>query len=70
MSLPYHLGNGWFGGFLPLIATALTASAWSKRTFGSAAMYTGLIYPVAVCLVTLVVGGLFIRETKDHKIDA
>jgi MFS family permease len=70
MSLPYHLGNGWFGGFLPLIATALTASAWAKRTFGSGAIYTGLIYPIAVCVLTLIVSGLFIRETKDHKIDA
>jgi MFS family permease len=70
MSLPYHLGNGWFGGFLPLIATALTASAWAKRTFGSGAIYTGLIYPTAVCVLTLIVSGLFIRETKDHKIDA
>jgi MFS family permease len=70
MSLPYHLGNGWFGGFLPLIATAVTASAWAASTFGAGAIYTGLIYPIAVCVVTLVVGGLFIRETKDHKIDA
>jgi MFS family permease len=69
MSLPYHLGNGWFGGFLPLIATSVMASDWAKATFGSGAIYTGLIYPIAVCLVTLVVGGLFIRETKDHKID-
>lgn len=70
MSLPYHLGNGWFGGFLPLIATAVTASAWASGTFGDGAIYTGLIYPISVCLITLVVGGLFIRETKDHKIDA
>lgn len=70
MSLPYHLGNGWFGGFLPLIATAVTTSAWAKATFGGGAIYTGLIYPIAVCLVTLVVGGLFIRETQGHKIDA
>jgi MFS family permease len=70
MSLPYHLGNGWFGGFLPLIATAVTASAWATSTFGAGAIYTGLIYPIAVCVVTLVIGGLFIRETKDHKIDA
>jgi MFS family permease len=70
MSLPYHLGNGWFGGFLPLIATAVTASAWAKDTFGSGAIYTGLIYPIAVCLVTLVVGGLYIKETKDHRIEA
>jgi MFS family permease len=69
MSLPYHLGNGWFGGFLPLIATAVTTSAWAKDNFGDNARYTGLIYPIAVCLVTLVIGGLFIRETKDHRID-
>ena len=69
MSLPYHLGNGWFGGFLPLIATAVTTSAWARETFGAGAIYTGLLYPIAVCLMTLVVGGLFIRETKDHKID-
>jgi MFS family permease len=69
MSLPYHLGNGWFGGFLPLIATAVTASDWAKSTFGSGAIYTGLIYPIAICLVTLVVGGSLIRETKDHRIE-
>jgi len=69
MSLPYHLGNGWFGGFLPLIATALTASEWAKNTLGENAIYAGLIYPIAVCLLTLVVGGLMIRETKNHKID-
>jgi MFS family permease len=69
MSIPYHLGNGWFGGFLPLIATAVTASSWAKDNFGSGAIYTGLIYPIAVCLVTLVVSSLFIHETKDHKID-
>ncbi len=70
MSIPYHLGNGWFGGFLPLIATAVTTSVWAKTTFGAAAMYTGLIYPIGVCLVTLIVGGLFIHETKDHRMDA
>jgi MFS family permease len=68
MSLPYHLGNGWFGGFLPLIATAVTASDWAKETFGKGAIYTGLIYPMVICLVTLVVGGVYIKETKDHKI--
>jgi len=69
MSVPYHLGNGWFGGFLPLIATAVTASAWAKDSFGPNSILTGLIYPIGVCIVTLIVGGLFIRETKDHKID-
>jgi MFS family permease len=70
MSLPYHLGNGWFGGFLPLIATALTTSTWAKESFGGGAIYTGLIYPIVVCVVTVVIGGLFIRETREHKIDA
>jgi MFS family permease len=70
MSVPYHLGNGWFGGFLPLIATWVTASEWAKSTFGSGAIYAGLIYPIAVCIVTLIIGGLFIKETKDHHIDA
>jgi MFS family permease len=69
MSLPYHLGNGWFGGFLPLIATAVMGSTWAKVTFGAGSIYTGLLYPIAVCLLTVLVGGLFIRETKDHKID-
>jgi MFS family permease len=69
MSLPYHLGNGWFGGFLPLIATATTTSTWAKTTFGDGAIFTGLIYPIAVCLVTAAVSALFIHETKDHKID-
>jgi MFS family permease len=69
MSVPYHLGTGWFGGFLPLIATAVTASAWAKQRFSAGAMFAGLIYPVAVCIMTLVVGALCIRETKDHRID-
>jgi len=70
MSLPYHLGNGWFGGFLPLIATAVTASDWAKNTFGAGAIYTGLIYPIVICIVTLIVGGMLIKETKDHRIEA
>jgi MFS family permease len=69
MSLPYHLGNGWFGGFLPLIATAVTTSAWARASFGAGAIYTGLIYPIAICLMTVLVGGLLVRETKDHRID-
>jgi MFS family permease len=70
MSLPYHLGNGWFGGFLPLIATAVTASDWAKSSFGPGAIFTGLIYPIGVCLLTLLVGTIFVRETRDHHIDA
>jgi MFS family permease len=69
MSLPYHLGLGWFGGFLPLIATATSTSDWARNTFGSNAIYSGFIYACGVCLMTAIVGSLLIRETKDHKID-
>ncbi|HEU4418637.1 MAG TPA: MFS transporter [Planctomycetota bacterium] len=60
MSLPYHIGNGWFGGMLPLLATAMVAS--------SGDIYFGLWYPIIVALMTVVVGGLFLRETKDRSI--
>ncbi len=70
MSVPYHLGNGWFGGFLPLIATAVTTSDWAKQHFGSSAIYTGLIYPIGICLLTIVINAAFVHETRDHRIDA
>jgi MFS family permease len=69
MSLPYHLGLGWFGGFLPLIATATSTSDWAQETFGSNAIYTGFIYACGVCVMTAIIGSLLIKETKDHKID-
>jgi MFS family permease len=69
MSVPYHFGNGWFGGFLPLIATAVTTSDWAKQNFGSGAMYTGLIYPIAICFLTIIVNGFFVHETKDQRIE-
>jgi len=56
MSLPYHLGNGWFGGMLPLVATAMVAASGN--------IYAGLWYPVAVAAGTLVIGAAFLRETK------
>jgi MFS family permease len=61
MSLPYHIGNGWFGGMLPLTATALVAANGN--------IYAGLWYPVIVAFATFVVGLLFVRETKDHQIN-
>ncbi|MBI1650050.1 MHS family MFS transporter [Hyphomicrobium sulfonivorans] len=61
MSLPYHIGNGWFGGMLPLLATAIVA--WSGN------IYAGLWYPVIVALVTFVIGLLFLPETKDRNLD-
>jgi hypothetical protein len=60
MSLPYHIGNGWFGGMLPLLATAMVAASGN--------IYYGLWYPVVVAAMTLVIGTLFLRETKDHKV--
>jgi hypothetical protein len=56
MSLPYHLGNGWFGGFLPSIAFAMIAYTGN--------IYSGLWYPVVVCVMTAVIGTLFLRETR------
>src|ERR1700754_184554 len=57
MSLPYHIGNGWFGGFVPTIGFMLVA--WKGD------IYYGLWYPVVVALMTFVIGLFFVRETKD-----
>jgi len=56
MSLPYHIGNGWFGGMLPLLATAVVAAQGD--------IYAGLWYPIIVAVMTLVIGTLFLRDTK------
>src|SRR5204862_1832066 len=57
MSLPYHIGNGWFGGMLPLLATAIVAATGD--------IYAGLWYPIGVAVMTLVIGFIFLRDTKD-----
>ena len=57
MSLPYHIGNGWFGGLLPTTAFAIVAQTGD--------MYNGLWYPIIVAGMTFVIGMLFIKETKD-----
>lgn len=57
MSLPYHIGNGWFGGFLPTTTFAIVAAKGD--------IYAGLWYPVAIATMTLVIGALFLKETKD-----
>jgi len=62
MSLPYHLGNGWFGGFLPTTSFAMVAA--------SGDIYYGLWYPVVVAGLTFVIGFFFIRETRHADIDA
>ncbi|MGC3963151.1 MAG: MFS transporter [Rhodocyclaceae bacterium] len=60
MSLPYHIGNGWFGGFLPTTAFAMVAATGD--------IYYGLWYPIVVALITFVVGIFFVPETKDRDI--
>lgn len=62
MSLPYHIGNGWFGGLLPTTAFAIVAQTGN--------MYNGLWYPIIIAGVTFVIGTLFIKETKDVDIYA
>jgi MFS family permease len=61
MSLPYHIGNGWFGGFLPTTAFAIVA--------GTGNIYNGLWYPIAIAAATFVIGMLFLPETHKRSID-
>jgi MFS family permease len=60
LSLPYHIGNGWFGGFLPATVFAIVAATGN--------IYSGLWYPIIVASMSLVVGLLFLPETKDRDI--
>jgi MFS family permease len=62
MSLPYHIGNGWFGGLLPSFCFAITVQTGN--------IYNALWYPIVVALMSLVVGAIFVRETKDTDIYA
>lgn len=62
MSLPYHIGNGWFGGLLPTTAFAIVAQTGN--------MYNGLWYPIIIAAMTFVIGTLFVKETKDVDIYA
>ena len=57
MSLPYHIGNGWFGGFLPTTAFAMVAATGD--------IYSGIWYPVSIAIVSIIVCVLFVRETKN-----
>jgi len=60
MSLPYHIGNGWFGGFLPTTAFAMVAATGN--------IYYGLWYPIAIAVMTVVIGVIFVKEGKDVNI--
>jgi hypothetical protein len=62
MSLPYHIGNGWFGGFLPPIAFAIVAKTGN--------IYSGLWYPVIIAVITLIIGTLFVKETRNVNIES
>jgi MFS family permease len=62
MSLPYHIGNGWFGGFLPAISFSIVAAQGN--------IYSGLWYPIIIATMTFIVGVLFVKETKDVDIYA
>ena len=62
MSLPYHIGNGWFGGFLPPVAFAVVAATGN--------IYDGLWYPIIIASITLVIGTLFVKETRGNDINA
>jgi len=75
LSLPYHLGNGEFGGWLPFIASFMVASAVSGGIFAGLAsvtpggeIFVGLWYPIVVSIMSLIIGGLWVRETKDVRI--
>ena len=60
LSLPYHIGNGWFGGFLPATVFAIVAATGN--------IYSGLWYPIVVAAMSFVVGLIFLPETKDRDI--
>ena len=60
VSLPYHIGNGWFGGFLPATVFAIVAATGN--------IYSGLCYPIAVAAMSFVVAVIFLPETKDRDI--
>jgi uncharacterized membrane protein YccC len=61
MSLPYHIGNGWFGGFLPTVSFAMVAVTGD--------VYYGLWYPIVVALVCAVIGFFCLPETKDRELN-
>ena len=61
MSLPYHIGNGWFGGFLPTVSFSLVVFTGD--------IYYGLWYPIVIALMTFVIGGLFLPETKGKELE-
>lgn len=68
MSIPYHLGNGEFGGLTPLVATWLSTWWLTQHPGSTNARFMGLVWPIAVAAMTFLVGALFLPETKDRRI--
>lgn len=68
MSIPYHLGNGEFGGLTPLVATWLSTWWLAQHPGDGNARYMGLIWPIAVASMTFLIGAFFLPETKDRRI--
>ena len=60
MSLPYHFGNGWFGGLTPFIATYIVSITGN--------IFAGLIYPISIALMTFIIGTLYVKDTRDIKL--
>jgi hypothetical protein len=60
MSLPYHIGNGWFGGFLPTVSFAMVAATGD--------IYYGLWYPIVIAMMTVAVGAIFLPETFRRRL--
>jgi UPF0716 family protein affecting phage T7 exclusion len=61
MSLPYHIGNGWFGGFLPLIAASIVVFTGD--------IYAGLWYPIIIAVMSFVIGAVLLRDRHDQALD-
>ena len=68
MSIPYHLGNGEFGGVTPLLSTSLAAYWLANHPGDPKAQYMGLIWPIGIAIMTFLVGLFFLPETKDRRI--
>jgi MFS family permease len=60
MSIPYHFGNGWFGGLTPFIATYIVSITGN--------IFAGLIYPITVALMTLIIGSIYVKDTREVKL--
>jgi sugar phosphate permease len=70
LSVPYHIGNGIFGGMVPLISTAMVAWAAAQPSgfLQEHSIYFGLVYPVVIAFITFIIGSLYMKDTRNIKI--